>query len=375
MVQRPFWTQRMEQAWKQAPIVWLSGVRRVGKTTLAQAFSKARYLNCDLPSAQTLLHDPEAFYRSVSEPMLIFDEVHQLPDPSRVLKIGADEFPRLKILATGSSTLAATHKFRDSLTGRKRAVHLVPVLFTELSAFGIADVNRRLFHGGLPSALLSAKPDASFYSEWLDSYFARDVQELFRVEKRSGFLLLVETLLRQNGGLLEVSHLADVCRLSRATIGNYLDVLQVTHLVHLLRPFHGGGKQELVRQQKLYGFDTGFVAHALGWGELRVEDCGRLWENLVLDHLLAQPGAPVVRYWRDKQQREIDFVVPQNREACDAIECKWSPERFDPGNLNVFREIYPQGRNYVVSPHVVEAYTREVEGMKVTFTGLSGLSY
>ena len=82
-----------------------------------------------------------------------------------------------------------------------------------------------------------------------------------------------------------------------------------------------------------------------------------------------------MRYWRDKQQREIDFVVPQNREACDAIECKWSPERFDPGNLNVFREIYPQGRNYVVSPHVVEAYTREVEGMKVTFTGLSGLSY
>jgi predicted AAA+ superfamily ATPase len=365
----------MEQAWKKAPIVWLSGVRRVGKTTLAQAFGKARYLNCDLPSTQTLLHDPEAFYRSVSEPMLIFDEVHQLPDPSRVLKIGADEFPRLKILATGSSTLAATHKFRDSLTGRKRAVHLVPVLFTEMSAFGISDVNRRLFHGGLPSALLSAKRDASFYSEWLDSYFARDVQELFRVEKRSGFLLLVETLLRQNGGLLEVSHLADVCRLSRATIGNYLDVLHVTHLVHLLRPFHGGGKQELVRQQKLYGFDTGFVAHALGWGELRAEDCGRLWENLVLDHLLAQPGTPLVRYWRDKQQREVDFVVPRNREACDAIECKWSPERFDSGNLRVFRESYHQGRNYVVSPNVVEAYTREVRGMKVTFTGLSGLSY
>ena len=50
-----------------------------------------------------------------------------------------------------------------------------------------------------------------------------------------------------------------------------------------------------VRQQKVYGFDTGFVVHARGWGELRTEDCGLLWENIVWEHLLAQSGEPVVR--------------------------------------------------------------------------------
>ena len=375
MFNRPFWIKKIRQAWQHVPIVWLSGVRRVGKTTLTQCFTEARYLNCDLPSTQNLLSDPEAFYRSVSEPVVILDEVHQLPDPSRLLKIGADEFPTLRILATGSSTLAATHKFRDSLTGRKRNVQLVPVLTTELPAFGVTDLQRRLFQGGLPPALLAASRDPGFYAEWLDSYYARDVQELFHVEKRTGFLLLIETLLRQNGGLLEVSNLADVCRLSRPTIGNYLDVLQVTHLVYLLRPYHGGGKQELVRQQKLYGFDTGFVTYARGWGELRTEDCGLLWENLVLEHLLAQPGAPAVRYWRDKQKHEVDFIIPGSRSACDAIECKWNPDRFDPANLRVFRALYPQGRNYVISPHVQESYTRNVTGLTVTFAGLADVSY
>ena len=108
MISRPFWLERIESCWRKAPIVWLSGVRRAGKTTLAETLDDAEFLNCDLPSSQQLLADPEAFYRSLAKPRLILDEVHQLPDPSRLLKIGADAFPKLKILATGSSTLAAT---------------------------------------------------------------------------------------------------------------------------------------------------------------------------------------------------------------------------------------------------------------------------
>ena len=144
MISRPFWLERIESCWRKAPIVWLSGVRRAGKTTLAETLDDAEFLNCDLPSSQHLLADPEAFYRSLAKPRLILDEVHQLPDPSRLLKIGADAFPKLKILATGSSTLAATHKFRDSLAGRKRNVHLVPVRHDELPAFGIRDLRHRL---------------------------------------------------------------------------------------------------------------------------------------------------------------------------------------------------------------------------------------
>lgn len=374
MISRPFWLERIESCWRKAPIVWLSGVRRVGKTTLAQTMDDAEVVNCDLPSSQQLLADPEAFYRSLDKPRLVLDEVHQLPDPSRLLKIGADVFPQLKILATGSSTLAATHKFRDSLAGRKRNLHLVPVRHDELLAFGIRDLRRRLFRGGLPPALLAADYDPGFYSEWLDSYYARDVQELFRVEKRGGFLKLVESVLRLSGGQMEATALARLCDLSRPTVLNYLDILELTHVATFVRPYSGGGKRELVRQPKVYGFDTGFVAFARGWTDLRQDDCGLLWEHLVLDRLLSYPGEPEVMYWRDKDQHELDFVLPGGRGNVDVIECKWDATRFDPKNLQVFRALHPVGQNLVVATNVPKPYTRELDGLTVTFTGLDNLA-
>ncbi len=368
MVKRSFWLQRIQQAWRHVPIVWLSGVRRVGKTTLARSLPNIHYLNCDLPSTHELLRDPESFFGSITTPVVVLDEIHQLPDPSRILKIAADAYSHLKILATGSSTLAATQKFRDSLTGRKRTIHLVPVLIQELPEFGIPDLRKRLFQGGLPQALLAPAKDADFYAEWLDSYYARDVQELFRVEKRSGFLLLVEAVLRQSGCLFEVSSLAKMCQLSRPTVLNYLEVLQLTHVLYLLRPYHQGGSQELVRQPKLYGFDTGFVSHIRGWGELRSEDCGILWEHLVLEHLLATFAPSKIFFWRDKQQHEVDFVTPEGRNACHAIECKWNVDRFDAANLVAFRSFYPKGKNFVVAPNVPHRYTRTIKGMQITYT-------
>ncbi|MDZ4787991.1 MAG: AAA family ATPase [Blastochloris sp.] len=233
--------------WSKAPIVWLSGVRRIGKTTLAQALEGCEFFNCDLPSTQRLLSDPEAFFRSFTKKRVILDEVHQLPDPSQLLKIGADAFPHLYILATGSSTLAATHKFRDSLTGRKRALNLVPVLHQELPLFGIADPRHRLFRGGLPPALLAKDYDPSFYGEWLDSYYARDVQELFRVEKRSGFLKLVGSVLQLSGRQTAATALSRLCGLSRITVLNYLEVLDLTHLAVFVRTYSGGGQREIIR--------------------------------------------------------------------------------------------------------------------------------
>lgn len=370
MFERPIWLNRVHRAWRQAPLVWLAGVRRSGKTVLAGSVPEAEFLNCDLPGDTARLQDPEAFFRSVRKPVVILDEVHQLPDPSRVLKIAADAFPRLRVLATGSSTLAATRKFRDSLTGRKRAVLLTPVLAEELPSFGAGSMEERLLRGGLPPALLAEEPSWEFYAEWLDSFFARDVQELFRVEKRGLFLRLVELALRQSGGLMEVTSLAKHTGASRPTIMNWLDILQATHVVHLLRPFAEGGRREIVAQPKLYAFDTGFICHARGWDRLRPEDCGILWENIVLDTLLAMP-LPRLHFWRDKSHREVDFVVPHSRDRIDAIECEWNPDAFDAEALNTFRLHYPNGHNYVVSPHLTSSYTRRMKNLTVTFSPLS----
>ena len=365
MIDRPFWSERLLAAWKQASIVWLTGPRRAGKTVLAQSLPEAEFLNCDLPSVAERLHDPESFFRSVKQRLVVFDEVHQLPDPSRLLKIGADGFPRLKILATGSSTLAATQKFRDSLTGRKRVVELVPVMHEELAAFDVTDVRDRLLRGGLPPALLAERHNPEFYAEWMDSYFARDVQELFRLEKRAGFLRLLELVFRKSGGMLDVSKLAAASQISRPTVTNWLEVYQITHVAHMVRPFSAGGRREILAQPKVFGFDTGLVCHARGWDSLRPDDCGVLWEHLVLDTLIAA-GLSKIHFWRDKQQREVDFVVPCGRDAVAAIECKWRPEAFETRGLAAFREQYPNGKNFVVSPLSGPAYERVQDGLKIS---------
>ena len=362
---RPLWHERLRAAHRAVPIAWLTGVRRVGKTTLITDLPDATVLNCDLPSVAQRLADPERFLAGVRTSLLVLDEVHQLPDPSRLLKIAADTRPDLHVIATGSSTLAATTKFRDTLTGRKRTVHLVPVLAEELGDFGV-DLERRLLHGGLPPALLADSRPTDFYSEWADSFYARDVQELFRVEKRSAFLRLLEILLRNSSGLVELTSLAREAGLSRPTVGTYLDALQVTHAVTLLRPYHGGGTNEITHQPKAYAFDTGFVAWANGWSELHAEDRGRLWEHLVLETLLTTPEGASVHHWRDKQKREVDFVIPTGRDRVDAFECKWSPDAFETRGLAAFRDLHPKGRNFLVAPIVGEAYARRFGDLTVT---------
>lgn len=107
--------------------------------------------------------------------------------------------------------------------------------------------------------LLSRNVDPSFYSEWIDSFYARDIQELFRFRSRCGFLAKFRLLLRQSGGQLQVNRLASHCGLSRPTVRSYLEAPALTHAVHLLRPYHGGGKREIVACPKCYEFETGFV--------------------------------------------------------------------------------------------------------------------
>jgi predicted AAA+ superfamily ATPase len=363
---RELWADRLARSWARAPICWLSGVRRVGKTTLARSLAPAAFFNCDLPEVvRAASADPVALLGSVPEGVVVFDEVHQLDDPSRILKIAADEFPHLRVLATGASTLGATEKFRDTLTGRKRSVQMVPVLPEELGSFGVRGLDHRLLRGGLPQALLAADLDPGFYAEWLDSFFARDVRELFRVEKRTGFLLLVEALLRQSGGIMEATSLARASGLSRPTVLSYLNALELTHAVTVVRPWSGGrSDRELVQAPKAYGFDTGFVCHARGVRELRADDRGHLLEHLVLESLQSVADMPRVHYWRDKSGREIDFVIPRG-ERVDAIEVKWSAEAFDPKHLAHFRTLYPHGENLLVTGATTRAAVRSVGELSV----------
>src|SRR4030042_359114 len=133
---RHFWIDRIEEEWKRRTVVWISGVRRSGKTVLCRTLADVEYFDCELPRVRRLMEDPEEFLRGFSGRRVVLDEIHRLGDPSQLLKIAAAHYTDASIVATGSSTLGASKKFRDTLTGRKAEVCLPPLLLPDLDDFG-----------------------------------------------------------------------------------------------------------------------------------------------------------------------------------------------------------------------------------------------
>jgi uncharacterized protein len=372
MWKRRLWQQRLEDAWERRNVLWLMGVRRAGKTVLCQSLADVEYLDCELPSTRRSLEDPETFLAGKAGSRIVLDEIHRLDQPAELLKLAADHFPKVKVLATGSSTLGASSRFRDTLAGRKEEVWLTPMILADVEA-AQGSVEQRLKRGGLPPFFAADADDDRDYQEWIDAYWAKDILELFRLERRRSFQKLFELLLIQSGGLFEASSLASPCEVSRTTIANYLAVLEATFVMHVVRPFSGNSAREVVSAPKVYGFDTGFVRAFRGWHDLRGEDRGVLWEHFVLNELHAHLQRRSVMYWRDKQKQEVDFVIAPRGKPPIAIECKWRSADFDPDALLAFRRLHPGGPNYVVTSDVAKAYERDFSGQGVRFVGLPAL--
>jgi len=301
------------------------------------------------------------------------DEIHRLQNPSEILKIAADHFHKIKILATGSSTLSASDKFRDTLTGRKVEIWLTPMNLADMQEFNSIELENRFLKGGLPSFFLQKKRDDSQYQEWFDSFWAKDVQELFRLERRSSFQRLMELLLLNSGGIFEATKYASACEASRPTIQNYLTVLEMTHIAQIIRPYNTHKSSEILSAPKVYGFDTGFVCVFRGWDSLRASDKGNLWEHFVLNEIQSHIGYGKVKYWRNKSGHEIDFIIEGKRGAVHAIECKWKAGDLDASALSSFRAIYPIGKNYIVTSDTKESYRAKRKNLILDFVSLPEL--
>lgn len=355
-------------------MVWLAGVRRVGKTFLCQSLDGVEYFDCELPRTRRMMEDPEAFLRDRAGQRIVLDEIHRLANPSELLKIAADHFPETPVLASGSSTLEATAKFRDTLTGRKENVWLTPMIAADLADFGQEDLAHRLLRGGLPPFFLAGDLPERDFQDWVDAYWAKDVQELFRLERRWSFQRFLELLFGQSGGVFEATRFAAPCEVSRQTISNYLSALEATFVAHVVRPFSSRRSTEIVAAPKVYGFDTGFAGYYRGWDTPRPDDLGVLWEHYVLNEIQGRMQQRDARYWRNKHGAEVDFVLPRRGEGGPvAIEAKWSAGSFDPAGLAAFRRIYPQGPNFVVAADVDGSYTRPYDGFEVEFVSLDAL--
>jgi hypothetical protein len=370
---RKFWQKLIEDLWAKKSILWLSGVRRIGKTCLCQSLPGIEYFDCEIPRTRREMEDPESFLEACKGKKIVLDEIHRLSNPSELLKISADHYPESKIIATGSSSLGASAKFRDTLTGRKLEIWLTPMISEDLKDFGNLDMTYRLQHGGVPPFFLAHEYPEREFQEWMDAYWAKDIQELFRLERRYSFQRFLELLLMQSGGIFEATQFARPCEVSRTTIHNYLSALEATFVVHVLRPFSTNRPAEIVSAPRVYAFDTGFVCHYKGWESLRFEDLGLLWEHFVLNEIYGRLQRKDIRYWRDKRHHEVDFVILKDTRDIIAIECKWSADHFEPSGLKAFRRTYNLGPNYVVANDVKRPFRRGYDGIKVDFVDLGQL--
>jgi hypothetical protein len=319
------------------------------------------------------MEDPESFLQSLDGKRVVLDEIHRLANPSELLKIAADHFPKVRLLATGSSSLGASSRFRDTLTDRKSDIWLTPMMSRDLLDFGGHGVDERLLKGGLPPFFLAPATDGRSYQDWLDAYWAKDILELFRLQRRHSFLRFAELLVSRSGGIFEASRFSGECEASRTTISNYLAVMEATYLVHVIRPYSSRRASEIISAPKVFAFDTGFVCHFKGIDALRPEDRGLLWEHYVLNEMHARLQTRAVGYWRDKRGHEVDFVVSRPAKAPIAIECKWSARDFDAKNLAAFRRQHPGGANYVVAMDVKEEFPQSFGGVDVRFVNLETL--
>jgi len=397
VVSRRFWLSRISEAWQRHSIVSVIGARGVGKTKLALAAADSKmparawpgggpdFLDCSAPAVRELLARPEAFLKSVSGRTLIVDQIGRLGNASEFLELAAYRFPEVRILATAAAAIGETPR-KSALTPawlaqqtpmpRTASVWLTPMTMYDLEEAGVTDIRRRMLHGGLPELLLAPEPPgAASIEAWVDAFWARDVQEQFRLERGPQLRRLFAQLMAQSGGMFEAARLAKPCGASRTTISNYLAALESAFAVHVVRPYAGGGRAEIVSAPKVYGFDTAFVCHYRGATRLRPMDLGPLWEHLVLNELNAHVGRGPIRYWRTKHGTEIDFVLVRPGRVPVAVECCWAAEEFQPTAMRSFRSAYPGGASFVVTADTPDgrSYEREYGPLRVRFVSARDL--
>jgi predicted AAA+ superfamily ATPase len=144
-------------------------------------------------------------------------------------------------------------------------------------------------------------------------------------------------------------------------------------VAQVVRPFSAHNPTEIVSAPKVYGFDTGMVCYFKGWRELRTEDMGLLWEHYVLNELTARLQAGAIRYWRDKQGHELDFIIEPRGGNPVAIKCKWRSGDFSAESFRAFFRLHDPQACYVVCSDVGPSYRKKLGDKEILFVGLPEL--
>jgi uncharacterized protein len=346
----------------RSKMVFISGPRQVGKTTLAKGiltdhFPSGRYFNWDLDEdRQDILKK-----RWDSEnKLLILDELHKFPRWKTWIKGIYDTSSQIHaFLVTGSARLDIYRRGGDSLMGRHHPWRLHPFSLDELppQISPKEGFKRLMTVGGFPEPFLSGDERTArrWRRERFDRVLREDIRDLESIRNIQLLGIFLDMLRERVGSLITLSNMAMDLQISPKTARSWLEVLERMYLVFSVRPYTKSLPRAVIKPPKVYFFDDG--------------DClvgeGERFENLVASTLLKRlhfledrDGFRYeLRYLRDKEGREIDFVVLKDNHLEELIEVKWSDENISRSLMYYAERLKPFQTTQIVA-HLKRPYTR-----------------
>ncbi len=336
----------------QRQMAFITGPRQVGKTTTCRAHADA-YINWDnIDDRETVLAGPARLserlgldHLSETIPVVLFDEVHKYPRWKQFLKGFFDSYAeRVRVVATGSSRMDVYRRGGDSLMGRYFLYRMHPFSIAEIAARELPDPKRIVrpprkirpadfdalwCHGGYPEPFL--KRDARFSRRWqslrLEQLAREDIRDLTQIQHLDQLELLVKLLSERSAHQLIYGNLAKHVRVSIDTARRWVDLLVHLHLGFLVRPWFKNVSRSLRKEPKWFLRD---------WATIR--DTGDKAKTFVACHLLKAVegwndlglGRFELGYLRDKEKREVDFVVAREGQPWFLVEVKQHDESISP---------------------------------------------
>lgn len=326
-------------------MVFIGGPRQVGKTTLALSIFNASKKDVPFYFNWDRLEDRSHILKEqfpLSEPKIIFDEIHKYKFWRRMIKGLYDKHgDDHQFLVTGSARLDHFRKGGDSLLGRYHYYRLHPFSLNELSKTPTkSDVEQLLKFGGFPEPLLKAneKDWRRWQKERVTKVIYEDLRDLQNVKEISLIELLVDTLPSKVGSPLSLASMREDLGVSHQTVDSWVTILDSLYMTFRISSFgatKGVSKIRAVKkEQKIYFWDWSMN-----------QEIGSKFENLVASHLYkychyledTEGHKMELRYIRDTDKREVDFVVLKNKKPLFAVECKVSDKELSP-HLKYFKE-------------------------------------
>jgi predicted AAA+ superfamily ATPase len=344
------------------PVVTVTGPRQSGKTTLCRSlFPDRPYVSFEAPDIRRFAtEDPRGFLASI-ENGAILDEIQRVPDLTSYLQgmVDANPIPGRFIL-TGSQQFELMSGVSQSLAGRTAILRLLPFSLAELDAsHPPTDIAQTLLTGFYPRIHDQALDPSQTLGDYFSTYVERDLRQLAIVHDLQSFERFVRLCAGRIGQLINLASLANDTGISASTARAWLELLQISYIIHVLPPWFTNTSKRLVKSPKLYFHDVGLACWLL---ELRTREqvardplIGNLFENLVIADVLKQRfnrgETGNLYFFRDAKGVEVDLLIPTGRQF-HAVEIKAgatiNPDYFR--GLTNFRSNFP---DVVASSHVV----------------------